>query len=166
MKTGLISIFTFIIAIVTAIPGYACGEPRPEDGQWRKEMRDFKLKFLAQEMDLRQDQQKQFFMLYTQMSDEKEALMKSTSQTVQRVIKLGNGATDADYTAASEALIKAREQELAIDRKYEEKLRSLLTPRQLFKLKEAEKAFRDRLRNMRHNHKKQPDRNRPVKSDK
>lgn len=156
MKKSLFKIFILLIMFTTVLPSRSAEAPAEKDGHWRKEMREFKLKFLAQEMELRQDQQKQFFLLYSQMSDEKDATMKSTAQTIRRVTRLGSAATDADFNAATEALMKAHEQELAIDKKYDEKFRAFLSPKQMFKMKEAERKFRDKLNNMRHNNKQAP----------
>lgn len=146
-------IYLFLGLLLVCLPMSA---KKPGEGsccppeKFRKEIREFKLKFLAQEMDLREDQQKQFFTLYTQMSDEKEALMRSVRQAVEKVEKMDN-ATESDYRSAAEAMTRAREQELAIDKKYEEKFSTFLTKKQIFKMNEAERKFRDKLNEMRHN---------------
>lgn len=150
------TLILMLAVLLLAAPAYADKKKKACGENWRKEMRDFKLRFLAQEMELKPDQQKQFVTLYTQMSDEKEAVMRQTRTIVERVNKLENP-TDADYTAASEALIRAHEQDLAIEKKYEEKFKTFLSPKQIFSLKEAERKFRDKLREMR--------RSRPSQSD-
>lgn len=145
-------LYILFVGLLLGIMPAMSQKPRGNHGgeRWRKEMREFKLKFLAQEMELQEDQQKQFFTLYTQMTDDKDAIMRTTRQTLERVEKM-DSPSDADYRAASEALMKAREQELAVDKKFEEKFRVFLSPKQLFKMKEAERKFRDRLRDMKHN---------------
>lgn len=141
-----------ILLLVTllSVPAYADKHKKSCGDGWRKEMRDFKLRFLAQEMDLRQDQQKQFITTYNQMSEEKQAVMKQARAAVQRVEKMENP-TDADYTAASDALLRAHEQDLAIEKKYEERFKTFLSPKQIYLMKEAERKFRDKLREMRRN---------------
>lgn len=135
------------------------GENRRDAERWRKEMQEFKLKFLAQEMGLRDDQQKQFFTIYNQMTEEKDALMRSSFQTVDRVERDAN-ASEADYRNACEVMRKTREQELAIDKKYDDKFKTFLSQKQIFKMKSAERKFREKLQKMRHNHKNH---NRPPK---
>lgn len=124
--------------------------PKPDNGQWRREMREFKLKFLAQEMELREDQQKQFFSLYTQMSNEKHNVLEAARQAEERVLHLPNP-TENDYRIANEAFAHAREQEVAIEKKYDKQFRTFLSQRQLFLMKEAEKKFREKLHQMRRN---------------
>lgn len=138
-----------LLALLVIAPAYADKHKKCDREKWRKDMREFKLRFLAQEMELRDDQQKQFITLYTQMTEEKEALMKRTCQAVEKIEKL-DSPTEADYKAGSEALLRAREQEVAIDRKYDEKFRTFLSAKQIFKMKEAERKFRDKLNEMRH----------------
>lgn len=140
------TLIILLLAVLLSTPAYA---DRHGDG-WRKEMRDFKLRFLAQEMDLRQDQQKQFITTYNQMTEETQAVMQQTRNVMQRVEKMSNP-TDADYEAACDALLKAHEQDLSIEKKYEERFKTFLSPKQIYLMKEAERKFRDRLREMRRN---------------
>ena len=53
---------------------YVCaGQRKKSRAEMKKEFKEFKVKSIAQEVDLQDDQQKQFFELYEQMSDEKDA---------------------------------------------------------------------------------------------
>lgn len=143
--------------LLMSVPAYADRKKKANSGEnWRKEMHDFKLRFLAQEMKLREDQQKQFITVYTQMTEEKEANMNQVRRAMVRVKKLDNP-TDADYTAAIDEMIRGHEQDLAIEKKYEERFKTFLSPKQIFSMKEAERKFREKLRGMRGN--------RPPKSD-
>ena len=143
--------------LLMSVPAYADRKKKANSGDnWRKEMHDFKLRFLAQEMKLREDQQKQFITVYTQMTEEKEANMNQVRRAMVRVKKLDNP-TDADYTAAPDEMIRGHEQDLAIEKKYEERFKTFLSPKQIFSMKEAERKFREKLRGMRGN--------RPPKSD-
>ena len=143
--------------LLMSVPAYADRKKKANSGDnRRKEMHDFKLRFLAQEMKLREDQQKQFITVYTQMTEEKEANMNQVRRAMVRVKKLDNP-TDADYTAATDGMIRGHEQDLAIEKKYEERFKTFLSPKQIFSMKEAERKFREKLRGMRGN--------RPPKSD-
>ncbi|MDE6309355.1 MAG: hypothetical protein K2L81_04080, partial [Muribaculaceae bacterium] len=53
----------------------------------------------------------------------------------------GDEATDEDYERASEKLFNIRSREGAVDLKYYDKFKEILTKRQLFQLKGAERKF-------------------------
>ena len=59
-----------VLAILAVIPVSAQerGKITPEQ---RKEFREYKMKFIAQEMNLQDDNRKQFFEIYNQLSDER-----------------------------------------------------------------------------------------------
>ena len=120
--------------------------------QWHREIREFKLRYLAQEMDLSPDQQQRFVALYDKMQDEKHSVMLEARAAEERLKKIENP-TEADYKVASDALSNAREKDAAIDLKYEKQFKTFLSSKQMFKMKEAERKFRDKLREMRRQHK-------------
>ena len=102
-----------------------------------KEIQEFKLKYLAQEMGLSEAQKKDFNEIYTQMSMEKGKIFHECQ----------------DYAKASEKLEAAREKEALIDRVYDAKFATFLSAKQIYKMKQAERAFLEKLRDMRR-HKK------------
>lgn len=122
-------------------------------GDMRREVHEFKLKFLAQEMELKEDQQKKFFETYNQMTDEKVKLFRETRELEKKLAESKN-ATDAEYEAVNRAITSAKERDAAIEKKYDEKFAQFLTPRQLYKMKDAEEKFRRKMHEMRHNKKK------------
>lgn len=114
-----------------------------------KEILEFKLKYLAQEMELNPDQQQRFFELYTQMNDEKQKLFRDVKAT-ERKVKNDKDATDADYENFSQTVTNARVRDAEIDRQYDEKFSTFLTKKQIFKMKVAEDQFRKKMMDMRH----------------
>lgn len=122
---------------------------RNED--WRKEMLDFKIKFLSNEMELRKEQQKDFSTIYTKMMEEKNAAMMNAKKAAAQLKKL-KSPTDEDYKSVSDAIRKAREEDASIENKFDEKFSTFLSQKQIFKMKEGERKFRDKLMKMRHNH--------------
>lgn len=118
----------------------------------RKEVHEFKLKYLAQEMGLSSDQEKRFVEIYNQMSQEKRVISKEM-RAQKRKLKEDKNLTDADYKAATKALADAKEKEVAIDKKYEEKFAKFLSSKQIFKMREAEEKFRAKMHEMRHSNK-------------
>jgi hypothetical protein len=122
---------------------------------WRKEMREFKIKFVAQEIELQESQEKQFISIYNQMCDERQAVLTKAHKAKKRVEKLGDAATDEDYRQASEAEAQAREADADIEKRYNDKFKTFLSQKQLFKMKEAEGKFREKLMKMRKEKKEQ-----------
>lgn len=154
MKTNkLIIAFIMLIACVMPVIAQKKGATA-RNREWRKEMLDFKVKFLSKEMELRDDQQKTFATLYAQMMQEKHLAMEKAREA-ERNLKKIKSPSDEDYKIASAAMQKAREEDAVIDKKFDEKFSSFLTQKQIFKMKEGERKFRDKLMKMRHKHRKE-----------
>lgn len=120
-----------------------------------KELLEFKLKFLAQEINLQEKQQQKFFDLYSRMWEEKHSLFKE-AVALQKKVKENKNATDSDYEAANAAMVKAHEKDAAIEKKYDEQFATFLSSKQIFQMKNAEDKFRQKLHEMhkkKHKHK-------------
>ena len=139
-----------LLVFAAIIPAFS-QEKGKDHRAMRKEITEFKMKFLAQEMDLKEDQQKRFFDLYSQMSDEKARLFRETRQLEK---KLDSNASEAEYEAVSKAITAAKEKEADIDRRYDAKFSEFLSSKQIFKMKSAEEKFRQKMHEMRHKKKK------------
>lgn len=151
-RTVLLLLLT-IIAGVGVAQAQTKNRKRGGDSNWFKEMTEFKLKFLAQELELTEDQQKKFFPIYTEMMNAKHNVMCKARQAENRLKGIANP-TDEDYRIASEAMDEAHREDEAIEKRYEAKFRTILSPKQMYKLKQAERKFHERLREMRHKKKK------------
>lgn len=150
-RRSLVSLFAILVAVLL-MPQMAFGECPPDP--MNKEVREFKLKFLAQEMELKEDQQKTFFDLYNQMMEEKFKIF-SEVRKLESQVDSKKDATEADYQAVSNAITKAKSRDAEIEQRYDKKFSTFLTQKQLFKMKAAEEKFRNKMRQMRkHNHKK------------
>lgn len=114
-----------------------------------KELQEFKIKFLAQEIDLKDDQKERFAELYNEMTQKRMDCFKETRSLEKKIKDLKDNASDEDYKAVSEAMDKARTQDAEIERQYDEKFSEFLTSKQLYKLKQAEGKFRDKMAEMR-----------------
>lgn len=144
----------FMLAIVGG--GILKGEdtecPSPDsksNEQIFKEIQEFKLKYLAQEMDLKEDQQQKFFDLYNEMTAKRFAVMKA-ARRLERKVKKNENATEDDYKAVTEAINKAKADEASIEKEYDAKFSTFLSQKQIFKMKSAEDSFRKKLEEMRH----------------
>lgn len=121
----------------------------------RQEVHEYKLKYLAQEMELTPEQEKSFVEVYNQMWDEKSRLYKEKKEN-ERKLKNAKNVSDAEYTAANKAMSDIKGREAAIDKKYEAQFAKFLSPKQIYKMREAEDKFRAKMREMRHQRKNKP----------
>lgn len=141
---------TLLLLLVFAAVIPVCAQHKGKDREnMRKEIKEYKMKFLAQEMELKDEQQKKFFELYSQMSDER---MKVMSERLKLEKKLANNksATDEEYKEVMSSIASAKEKEAEIEKKYDEKFSQFLSQKQIFKMKAAEEKFNDRMREMHH----------------
>ncbi len=149
-----------LLIAATALTATARPQREANFNEWAKGMREYKHKFLAKELELTRDQQRKFFVLYDQMEDEMEALNADTRAIEDEVTDKADDATDDDYERAAERLFNIRTREGAIDLKYYDKFKEILTKRQLFQLKGAERKFTREMvkyyRNKRQASKKRP----------
>lgn len=122
-------------------PQAQTSQPDSNRSKWFKEVREKKHQFLIKELELKKEQQKQFFEIYDSMDDELRQVQRDTRKMEKRVQEAGDDASDLDYEKATDALYEAKQKEGAIELKYKEEFKKVLTPKQLFKLKGAERKF-------------------------
>ena len=71
---------------------------------------------------------------------------------------LKKNVSEQEYAELSKALTDLREQDVALDRKYDEKFISVINNKQLYQLKVAEEKFRKKMSEMRHKNRRNPKR--------
>lgn len=140
----------FILTSFLTIFGAAAQKDNhaPDKKKMFKEVQEFKMKFLAQEMELKPNQQKQFFELYGEMNKKKRDCYKDVDE-LKKKLKSTPEATEEDYKKLREEENKANEKAAAIEKEYDEKFSEFLTEKQIFKMKEAETEFRHKMQEMR-----------------
>lgn len=136
-----------ILACVLLLPMMMLGQ-RGKNGQVEKELMEYKLKFLSQEMELEPSQQQKFVEVYTRMMTEKRRVFAAAVESENRVKKDPNASAKA-YEQANAAMAQAKIQEGKIDKKYDAEFRKFLTPKQIYKMKEGEEKFRKMLKEVR-----------------
>lgn len=146
MKNKLILIAMLLIC---ALPAFAQKDKHENKEQMRKEMLQMKLDFLATEMDLRDEQKKQFDELYSQMENERRATLKKIKKA-EKAISENKNASEADYEKASQEISDARTEMVQIEKQYDEKFSTFLSKKQMFKMKEAENKFMQKMQDIRH----------------
>lgn len=134
-----------LLAAIIALPSFA-QKPAKEDK--RKEMMEFKLKFLADEMELNADQKKKFNELYTQMETERRGIFKKIKEA-EKVISNNKNASEKDYEKAYTEIQKGKDEMAKIEKNYDAKFSKFLSKKQIFKLKEAENKFMEKIRECR-----------------
>ncbi len=116
-----------------------------------KELREFKVKFIAQEIDLKDDQKERFIELYNEMSDKRVEVMRDAWK-MEKELKKNKNASEADYQAVTDAMTEAKAKDASIEKSYDDKFAQFLSQKQIFKMKEAENEFRKKMSEMRHKH--------------
>lgn len=111
--------------------------------EWFKKIREYKHEFIANELGLTPEQQQKFFPIYDKMEDE---IFKVTNETRQLEIKVSEGnVTDLEYDNATRAISELKQKEAAIELKYLDQFKSVISSKQLFMLKKAERKFANEL---------------------
>ena len=75
------------------------------------------------------------------MDEEIRKVQEESEQLSRQTMGKEDKATDLEYEKAAEAMYELKGRENAIEMKYFEEYKTILTPQQLFKLKDAEKDF-------------------------
>lgn len=146
----------FLLLILIMGVGFANAHDKDSDQKKEKmfrEVQEFKMKYLAQEMDLSELQKKKFFEVYEEMEKSRQACF-TDAMRLNRKVKKNKEATDADYQQATEAFNKANAEWAVEEKQYNEKLSEFLSQKQIFKMREAENNFRSKLDEMRQKKKK------------
>ena len=105
------------------------------------ELRPYQREFISRELDLTKDQERRFFPIYEEMNDRIDSLNEETRELERRTIDTPD-ASDTELEAAAQAVFDLKQKEGRIEAEYFEKFKEILTPRQLLKLKSAERKVR------------------------
>ena len=148
----------FILVLLIAISGFGCafakkdGDPNVE--QRIKEVQEWKMKYLAQEMQLNEAQKKKFFEVYEEMTQAKIQCFKN-AKILERKLKHDDNASEQDYQQVTDALNKANAEWSELEIKYNEKFSSFLSPKQIYIMKQSEMKFREKWDEMKHKRRKE-----------
>ncbi|MDE6458947.1 MAG: hypothetical protein K2L31_10195 [Muribaculum sp.] len=135
-----------IAAIIFAMPGYATDNKKNIDRkEWFKELRQYKHNFLTKELDLTKEQEAKFFPMYDEMDDAMFKVNREARAMEKKITKSSEKVSDLEYEKAAEAMYEVKGKEAAIEKQYFTKFKTVLTPKQLFELKQAERRFTDKL---------------------
>ena len=119
-----------------------------------REVQEFKMKYLAQEMELSEVQKKKFFDVYEEMERSKMSVYKE-AVTMDRRLKKQQNPTEEEYQKVTDAFNNANAKWAEQEKIYKERLSEFLTPKQIYKMKEGEQSFKAKLDEMRQKKKKE-----------
>lgn len=108
---------------------------------WMKEIQQYKNDFIAKKLELTDEQRAKFMPLYNSMDEEIRKVQEESEQLSRQTLAKDGKATDLEYEKAAEAMYELKGRENDIEMKYFNEYKTILTPKQLFKLKDAEKDF-------------------------
>lgn len=147
MKNKL-QIICFLALLLSAVTAFGQDQQITEADRerWLQTIREHKHEFLAKELDLSKEQQKEFFPLYDQMEDEIERISSET-RDIERRLNDNSDAEDIELENGARTIFEERRAEGQVEMTYFDKFREILSPRQLVKLKTAERKFNQQLMN-------------------
>ena len=135
-----------LLLLSAYIPASAQGQAlsTTDRERWLSEIRGYKHDYLARELELSREQQQAFFPLYDAMEDEVERINTQTRNLEQRVDD-NKEASDLELENAARTIFEQKRAEGQIEMTYFEKFKEILSPRQLLRLKSAERKFTQQL---------------------
>lgn len=148
-----------LCASVWTTPVVAQTTAEPATGEYNREqyitvIRSYKHDFLARDLDLSRERQRAFFESYDAMEDELLQLNDDTRE-LERRINNSAETSEVELEAAAAAIYGQKGKEAEIEARYYDLFKQQLTPRQLFRLRGAERRFNQHL--MRHHRRMRSD---------
>lgn len=134
-------IFLASVLIMTAAFTAAAQTDEPDNReQWFKEVREYKHRYFTKELDLTRDQQTEFFNLYDKMEDDINKV-NSETRSLEKKIRDQDNVTDLEYEQATQALLEQKQKEYEIESEAYNKLKTVLSKKQMFELRGVERQF-------------------------
>ena len=132
-------IFTLIIGMLMFIPVFAQNKhERTEDhSRMIQEYREYKMKLIAQELDLKGETRNKFFETYQQMCNERGPVMHKLGEA-RRKIKYQKNLSEEEYEQINRQMTECRDEAANIEKKYFEKFGTFLTQKQIYEMKTVE----------------------------
>jgi Spy/CpxP family protein refolding chaperone len=113
----------------------------PNMKEWMKELRQYKHDMFAKRLNLSREQQEKFFPLYDEMDNSVMELNRNTRMLEDKIVRSKDKVSDLEYEKSAEAIYEMTKKQGEIEMEYFAKFKTILTPQQLFRLKQAERDF-------------------------
>ena len=133
-----------IALLFAAVPTVALAQDdatdKPDRDRIMSELKPYKHDFLTKDLKLDKEQAQKFLPIYDEMD---EQLMKINDETrsLERNVMDNKDASDTEIEAAARAVFQQKQREAEVELAYYDKFKEILTPRQLLRLKGAERRF-------------------------
>lgn len=116
-----------------------------------EELQQFKIDFLAKEMQLTEKEKAEFSPLYKEY-DEQRRQAGAEAWKLERQLKKNKDASEADYKKLADLQQKAREKDNEIVKKFDSRLESFLSAKQIYTMHQGEEKFFEKMKEMRRKH--------------
>lgn len=147
MKPSLRHLYFLAVIISISVVRADAQPPQLDDEgrqRWMTEIRNYKHDFFTKELELSEDQQRDFFAEYDQMEDRINKLNSETRELEEKTID-NPDASDLELEATARALFEIKGEESKIELEYFEKFKNILQPKQLVLIKNTERKFTQQL---------------------
>lgn len=138
-KTTMKYALTLIAAFISL-----CAFSQRDATRYLTELRNYKHEYMIRELELTQQQTREFFAVYDAMEDSLKAYNDSV-RAVEAAILALEEPNEEEVTQANELIYNQTFREAEIERNAYERLGDILSPRQLLRLKSAERSFNQSL---------------------
>lgn len=144
MKRYLIALISLLFIIPAAL-----AQPQGKD---RKKMNEdilnFKIEFLAKEMQLSEKEKADFCPLYKEYNAKRREVTRE-ARHAERELQKNKKATDADYKKLADLQRDAREKDTKVVAEYDDKFAKFLSSKQIYTMHQAEDKFMKKMEEMR-----------------
>lgn len=137
-----------LLTLITIPAAFAQGKDR---AKMMEELQQFKVDFLAKEMNLSEKEKTEFTPLYKDY-DEQRRQAGAEAWKFERELKKKKDPSEADYKRLSELQQKAKEKDNEIVKKFDSRLESFLTAKQIYQMHQGEDKFFEKMKEMRKKH--------------
>ena len=138
-----------LLIAILAIP-YAFAQNK-DRAKMMQELQQFKIDFLVKEMQLSEKQKAEFTPLYKEY-DEQRRKAGSEAWKYERELKKKKDPSEADYKRLAELQQSAREKDNEIQKKFDTRLESFLSAKQIYTMHQGEEKFFEKMKEMRKKH--------------
>lgn len=131
-----------LLIVAMVVPAAAHSEGGKPDGKKLKELREYKLKYIAQEIDLTEQQRDKFIEIY---DSKMNALKANFERQRSAEKKLKGDLSESECKKQMEIISDCKLNDVRIDKEYDAKFEKVLSAKQIYKMKEAEEKFRKKM---------------------
>lgn len=139
----------FLLLAMLNIPYIAAQDK--DKAKMMEDLQQFKIDYLAKEMQLSEKEKSEFTPLYKEFDKERREA-GSEAWKFDREVKKKKDASESDYKKLSELQQKAREKDNEIVKKYDGKFEKFLSAKQIYTMHQGEEKFFEKMKEMRKKH--------------